>query len=134
MLSQRDPNLVAILYRAKHRDWTFPKGHVEPGEATSDTTRREVSEETGLPVRSVSGELPPLRYAHPSGDSIVLHMFLLQSTDDAKLKSEHAGDKVTWTDYREVAARLSYQNVKEYYLSIFDEVANSIERIRASTV
>jgi ADP-ribose pyrophosphatase YjhB (NUDIX family) len=30
--------------------WTFPGGHVEPGEAAADAVRREVLEETGLSV------------------------------------------------------------------------------------
>jgi 8-oxo-dGTP diphosphatase len=30
--------------------WTFPGGHVEPGEAAADAVRREVLEETGLAV------------------------------------------------------------------------------------
>jgi len=37
--------------------WTFPGGHVEPGEAVADAVRREVMEETGLPVEIVGDPL-----------------------------------------------------------------------------
>ena len=33
------------------RVWTFPKGHLEPGETPQDAALREVLEETGYPCR-----------------------------------------------------------------------------------
>ncbi len=35
--------------------WGFPKGHVETGETEEETARREILEETGLPVRFIPG-------------------------------------------------------------------------------
>ncbi|MFA5134836.1 MAG: NUDIX hydrolase [Patescibacteria group bacterium] len=37
-----------------HGDWGFPGGHLEFGEAPEDCIRREVREETGLAVRSIT--------------------------------------------------------------------------------
>jgi bis(5'-nucleosidyl)-tetraphosphatase len=33
--------------------WTFPKGHAEEGESPENAARREVSEETGLVIRTL---------------------------------------------------------------------------------
>ena len=39
---------VLLVHRPGHRDWTLPKGKVEPGESDEDCALREVAEETRL--------------------------------------------------------------------------------------
>ena len=39
---------VLLVHRPGHRDWSLPKGKVEPDEAEEDCALREVAEETGL--------------------------------------------------------------------------------------
>jgi 8-oxo-dGTP pyrophosphatase MutT (NUDIX family) len=39
---------VRLLVLRAYRNWDFPKGMVEPGEAELDAARRECAEETGL--------------------------------------------------------------------------------------
>lgn len=129
VLSQKDPARIALLYRGKQDDWSFPKGHVEEGEEVAETTRREVAEETGLPVRLVGEPLPAMEYDHPKGDHIVVHMFLMQSEDDATLKTEFEGDKIVWVNYDEVAGKLSYDNIKQYYASVYTQVESAINTL-----
>jgi ADP-ribose pyrophosphatase YjhB (NUDIX family) len=44
-----------LIVRAKRSpgDWTFPKGHVEPGESLAETACRELAEEAGVSGRAV---------------------------------------------------------------------------------
>lgn len=39
---------VLIVHRPRRRDWTLPKGKVDPGETLLETARREILEETGF--------------------------------------------------------------------------------------
>jgi 8-oxo-dGTP diphosphatase len=41
---------VLLVHRPRYRDWSWPKGKVEPGEHPLTTACREVAEETGHPV------------------------------------------------------------------------------------
>ena len=127
VMSEKEPSKIALLYRSKQNDWTFPKGHVEEGESALETTVREIAEETGLPVSDAGGELPPLKYDHPNGNRVVMHMFLLRSDDDSRLKPEFNGDRVVWVEVDEVASRLSYDNLSDYFLSILDRVKRAVD-------
>lgn len=132
VLSEKDPTQVALLYRSKQDDWSFPKGHIDDGESIAETTRREVAEETGLPVRLIKEELPTMEYDHPKGDYIVVHMFLMQSEDDSQLKPEFEGDKIIWVPLSEVADQLSYENIKEYFASVVDRVETVISGLQSN--
>ena len=44
---------IAVVHRPVHRDWSFPKGKLEPGETFEQAARREVLEETGMSCRLV---------------------------------------------------------------------------------
>lgn len=129
VLNQVNPELIVLLYRAKQKDWSFPKGHVEEGEEIAETTRREVREETGLPVRLLS-KLSPMEYEHPAGDMVVVYMFLMQSENDSALKPETLDDKVIWFNFKEVYEKLSYDNIKNYYKIVLPEIEKTIAKLK----
>jgi 8-oxo-dGTP pyrophosphatase MutT (NUDIX family) len=41
------------VQRARHEDWSLPKGHIEAGETREQAAIREVKEETGLDGRII---------------------------------------------------------------------------------
>jgi 8-oxo-(d)GTP phosphatase len=63
----RDGHLqVLLVHRPKYKDWSWPKGKVEPGESVIGAAVREVAEETGYDV--VLGiPLPTVQYPVSSG-------------------------------------------------------------------
>lgn len=48
------PELLLLLQSAS-RGWSFPKGHMEPGESETQTALREIREETGMRVTLQGG-------------------------------------------------------------------------------
>lgn len=120
ILSNDDNNKIALLYRGKQKDWSFPKGHAEEGESSTETMIREIKEETGLSV-IILRELPDSRYTHPDGSNILTKMFLVRSIDDSTLKTEYDSDSIEWVPIDKVPSRLSYGNLKEYFekVSVF---------------
>lgn len=131
ILSQKEPTHVALLYRSKQNDWTFPKGHVEIGESIVETTRREIMEETGLNSRLI-GELPLMEYNNQNNDRVVVSMFIMQSENDTTTKTEFLGDKIIWVFYKDIADKLSYDNIKQYYRTVVKIIEDSIKKIQDS--
>jgi len=64
--------LLLIMMRNLKGDkvWTFPKGHIEPGETPEAAAVREVAEETGWDC-VITGDLFTARYSFMRGDTPV---------------------------------------------------------------
>ena len=114
ILSAINKDSVALLYRSKLNDWSFPKGHVEVGENAHQAMIREIHEETGLDVDFVKN-LPDLEYITSADEDVFMKMFLVSSLDDSKVKIEHENDKIEWVPFENVVGKLSYDNLKEYF-------------------
>ena len=90
---------IAIIYRKKLNDYTFPKGHLEKGESIIECAIRETEEETLRSIKIINKE--------PLG--------ILNYTDSKNIKNKLyfylAEDKG-------VLNILTYQNLKDFYKSI----------------
>ena len=126
ILSNNDKKNIALLYRGKQNDWSFPKGHVDAGENSIQTMIREIKEETGLTV-SIIEILPDLEYTSSSGEIVSTKMFIVLSGDDSKLKPEFEQDDIQWIPYNEVIEKLSYDNLKDYFFSVSSTVSKTID-------
>ena len=133
IISKENPELIALLYRSREDDWSFPKGHVEKGESFIKTAQREIKEETGLFVRFIGDELPPIQYSHSNGHQIMIRMFLAQSEDDTTLKRESKNDEIIWIPYTKVTDTLSYDNIKKYYLEALPHIETEIMSLQSET-
>lgn len=99
---------VLLVFRGKQGDWSFPKGHCEPGESFEETAVREIREETGLEIHFLQ-PLPDLIYKNSKGEDVILRMYLgTPRTGSPKERAEKPDDRVEWIPVSKVEAVLSY--------------------------
>jgi phosphohistidine phosphatase len=89
---------LLLVRTTKGKRWTFPKGHVEPGELRRDAAAREALEEAG--VRGDVEETPFTHYRYPGtradeGESVVA-AYLLAVTDLGAPASGERHREPTW--------------------------------------
>ncbi|MVO88020.1 NUDIX domain-containing protein [Streptomyces sp. p1417] len=70
---------VALVYRPKWNDWSWPKGKLDPGETPSQAAVREVEEETGMTCR-LGAALPTARYTDAKGRPKEVHYWAAEAT------------------------------------------------------
>ena len=89
-----------ILLQNNHF-WSFPKGHMEPGETQEQTALRELFEETGLQASLIPGKKAEVAYDLPSVNrkkQVVLYLgktkgtVRLQESEVCKYKWVSAGE------------------------------------------
>lgn len=112
--NKQDTTQVLLIHRLKQDDWSFPKGHVEPGEGVLEGALREILEETGLEP-FVLGKLESLRYLDSKQASVELDFFLGFSDSDDFSKKIEQGEEPAWVNIDEVEKTLSYDNLREYF-------------------
>ena len=97
---------VALVHRPRYKDWSWPKGKLDPDEGEPAAAVREVAEETGASV-VLGVPLPPVGYRTPDGNGKLVKYWAARVAtdgDDAALSArapvERAGldeiDDVVW--------------------------------------
>lgn len=108
---------VALVHRPRYKDWSWPKGKLEPGEHPVTAAVREVEEETGLPV-VLGRPLTGLTYRLSDGRPKRVHYWAAQVAGRSLAPALHARepvhlagsdeiDRVRWMDTDEAHRRLT---------------------------
>lgn len=104
--------LVAVIHRSRHKDWSFPKGKVDPGETFPQAAVREIYEETGLKIK-LGVKLPTAEYKVPSGENKEVHYWAARVSDKAlsesKFKPSEEVAKVDWLTPEKAHSVLTYK-------------------------
>jgi 8-oxo-dGTP diphosphatase len=104
--------LVAVIHRSRHKDWSFPKGKVDPGETFPQAAVREIYEETGLKIK-LGVKLPTAEYKVPSGENKEVHYWAAKVSDkslsESKFKPSEEVAKVDWLTPEKAHALLTYK-------------------------
>ena len=96
---------VLVVHRARHGDWSLPKGKLDEDETWEQAAVREVAEETGLRP-TVESELGSTRYEVDEGPKEV-RWFRMSAVGEARAQNEV--DELRWVPLEEAGALLTYE-------------------------
>ena len=105
--------IKVLLIKDRFGYWTWPKGHLEPGEKLQDAARREIEEETGISGLDVMKEIGVQKYCFLSGDediSKTVHVFLMESTGNEALTPQiEEISSAEWFSPEEAMDKIGYE-------------------------
>lgn len=130
---------VVLVHRPRYRDWSWPKGKLEPGEHVVTAAVREVEEEAGLDV-VLGRPLPGLEYPLADGRLKRVHYWSAQVAGrpdrpavHARPPAQHASadeiDRVRWMDADVARRRLTREDDR----IPLDDLVDAHERGRLDT-
>lgn len=104
------------VHRARHTDWSLPKGHIEPGETKEEAALREVKEETGLDARIIA-PITDVVYYYRRGrgpESVLIqktvHHYLLEAFTFSFGGPNLEVSECRWVPLNDAQSLLSYEN------------------------
>lgn len=113
---------IALVYRKKQNDFSFPKGHLEQGETLIDCAIRETAEETKRDCFILEDN--PIyieEYVTPRGEDVRLYYYLSKDIGPSRNNSEDTHETY-WIPFAEVDEYLSYDSLKNVWNAIKSKV------------
>ena len=95
--------------------WDFPKGHIEKGESETETTLRELREETGISnVKLFSNFREKIQYSFKRGSSFIKKqvIFFLGETEQSSITLSHEHTDFVWASSDDALNTITYQKSK----------------------
>ena len=114
---------ILLVKQKKSGNYGFPKGHILNGESEIDTAIREVYEETNVDIEIDDKKRYSLSYIQDENINKEVVYFLAKPKKNFKIKNQECEiSNVFWVDKKEVRDILTYDNLKQ----VWDKVINDL--------
>ncbi len=104
---------LLLIKHANGGHWSFPKGHVEPGETELETAAREIREETGIEVIIDPTFREIVSYSPKKDTQKDVIYFLARAKTFDYVPQEEEIAQIRWVELGRVHEVLSYDNDKQ---------------------
>jgi len=108
----KDQYRFLVIKNNRSAHWSFPKGHVEPGETYEQTAKREVLEETGVHIRIIPGFRETSDYMIQNRISKSVILFAASTKDTRTIIQESEIEDYAWLSYEQCMQRMRFDNDK----------------------
>jgi 8-oxo-dGTP diphosphatase len=106
-----DGRRACVVHRPKYKDWSLPKGKLDPGESFEQAAVREVREETGFSCE-LGAPLGEVSYRDRKARPKLVRYWLMTPVE-GEFAPNNEVDEVRWVDAGEAADLLNYERDSE---------------------
>lgn len=126
ILINKETKKIALVNR--NGEFSFPKGHLEKNESVKECALRETIEETGHDCHLIrETEIAKINYLSSSGENVENYFFVALDDGISNIHiSEKDKEKTVWKNFEEIEHLLSYENLKQLWNKIKNQIKEFI--------